>query len=265
MPLQETVESLEDVPEVLHDSYQKGDDGKYHLAGFVPKDRLDEFRNNNITLQKKLERYKGIDPSKVTPDALEELERLRQAEEERQRKEAEKKGEYDKLLAQVQEKANKQTEAEKARADALANQLNKTLRENAARAALEAEDAFVKVMLPHVLAQTEMREIDGQQVAVVVDANGDPKVADATGRLMTIQELVQEMKSQDEWAVGFKAPSAAGGGASGRSGAGGAGNKAFKDMTEREKIDWLEKLTDKHGADEAKRLYYEAVRTGKAA
>lgn len=260
MPLLETVGSLDDVPEVLHDQYEKRDDGQFHLSGYVPKDRLDEFRNNNIALQKKLERYKGIDPGKVTPSMLDELEQLRQADEERKRQEAERKGEYDKLLAQVKDRAKQEAEAERKRADTLAGQLNKTLRENAARQALEAEDAFVKMMLPHVLAQTEMREVDGQQVAVVVDANGDPKVTDSSGRLMTIQDLVKDMKGQDEWAVGFKAPSTAGGGASGRSGAGGAGNKAFKDMTEREKMVWLDGLEEKHGPEEAKRLYAQAVK-----
>ena len=82
---------------------------------------------------------------------------------------------------------------------------------------------------------------------------------------MTIRELVQEMTGQDEWAVGFKAPSTAGGGASGRSGAGGAGNKAFKDMTEREKMDWLGALEEKHGSEEAKRIYTQAVKGARAA
>lgn len=61
------IPKLEDVEEDKRSLYQKGDDGAYYLIveGAVAKDKLDEFRNNNVDLMKKLEAFKGLDPSKV--------------------------------------------------------------------------------------------------------------------------------------------------------------------------------------------------------
>lgn len=60
MALKAVVENLEDVPENLREQYTLRE-GKYYLSiegepdGFVAKARHNEFRNNNITLQQKLE------------------------------------------------------------------------------------------------------------------------------------------------------------------------------------------------------------------
>lgn len=58
---------LEDIPEALRSYYAQGGDGAYYLQveGAVAKERLDEFRNNNVTLQQQLEAFKGLDPTKV--------------------------------------------------------------------------------------------------------------------------------------------------------------------------------------------------------
>lgn len=43
-------------------------DGKFRLnvEGAAPREKLDEFRNNNITLSKQLDAFKGVDPAKYT-------------------------------------------------------------------------------------------------------------------------------------------------------------------------------------------------------
>lgn len=60
------LDSLEGLDENLHSLYVKAEDGKFYLAveGVVSKDKLDEFRNNNIELKKALEKYKDVDPAK---------------------------------------------------------------------------------------------------------------------------------------------------------------------------------------------------------
>jgi hypothetical protein len=65
MGLKYQVDKLEDVPEASRGLYVARD-GKYFLDvdGVVPKERVDEFRNNNIELQRQIDRFKGIDPAK---------------------------------------------------------------------------------------------------------------------------------------------------------------------------------------------------------
>lgn len=54
MALKPVLENLEGIPEALHEHYTQQDDGKYRLSvtGLVPKERLDEFRENNTSLLK---------------------------------------------------------------------------------------------------------------------------------------------------------------------------------------------------------------------
>jgi hypothetical protein len=61
MALKGEVETLDGVPEALHEHYvQEQGSGKYVLAvdGFVPKARVDEFRNTNINLAKERDKLK---------------------------------------------------------------------------------------------------------------------------------------------------------------------------------------------------------------
>lgn len=65
MGLKYQVTKLEDVPEGVRSLYVKqGDIYVLDAEGVVPKERLDEFRNNNIELQKKLDKLKDVDPAK---------------------------------------------------------------------------------------------------------------------------------------------------------------------------------------------------------
>lgn len=61
------IAKLEDVEESLRQYYKQGQDGAYYLdvEGAVAKERLDEFRNNNVDLTKRLEAFKDLDPAKV--------------------------------------------------------------------------------------------------------------------------------------------------------------------------------------------------------
>lgn len=64
--------AFEALPQEVKKEYRLTDDNKYRLdveGGVVPKAKLDEFRNNNIELLKKLEPFKDVDPT-ILPDAL---------------------------------------------------------------------------------------------------------------------------------------------------------------------------------------------------
>jgi len=56
----------EDIPAGLDSHYEANGDGSWHLQveGMVPKAALDESRNNNIELTKKLDKFKDVDVAK---------------------------------------------------------------------------------------------------------------------------------------------------------------------------------------------------------
>jgi hypothetical protein len=70
MPLKLTVENLTDVPEALRGAYKQRTDGAGYIVdiegGVVPKSVHDEFRANNIALQKKLKDLGELTPEQVT-------------------------------------------------------------------------------------------------------------------------------------------------------------------------------------------------------
>lgn len=65
MALKYIIESLEGLDPQIAGLYEQAD-GKFRLnvEGVAPREKLDEFRNNNITLIQKLEAFKDIDPNK---------------------------------------------------------------------------------------------------------------------------------------------------------------------------------------------------------
>lgn len=65
MGMKYQIDKLEEVPEASRALYV-AKDGKYVLDvdGVVAKDKLDEFRNNNINLQQQMDKLKHIDPVK---------------------------------------------------------------------------------------------------------------------------------------------------------------------------------------------------------
>jgi vacuolar-type H+-ATPase subunit I/STV1 len=64
MSLKYVMDSIESLPEDVQKLYALSDNGKYVLngvQGVVPKERLDEFRNNNIKLQQKVEALNSLE------------------------------------------------------------------------------------------------------------------------------------------------------------------------------------------------------------
>jgi hypothetical protein len=65
MGLKYKVAKLEEVPEALRSQYkQEGEAFVLDVEGVVARERLDEFRNNNIALQQQIDKFKNIDPAK---------------------------------------------------------------------------------------------------------------------------------------------------------------------------------------------------------
>ena len=94
MKLKFKLDTLEGLDAAIAALYEQGADGAYYLSvdGAVGKDKLDEFRNNNVKLLKDLEKFKDVDPAKY-----QELLALAKKQEEKKLIDA---GEIDKVVEQ---------------------------------------------------------------------------------------------------------------------------------------------------------------------
>lgn len=66
MTLKFMLDTIEGLAEGVASMYEKTEDGKFRLdvEGAVPREKLEEFRNTNISLMKNLESFKGVDVKK---------------------------------------------------------------------------------------------------------------------------------------------------------------------------------------------------------
>ena len=94
MKLKFKLDTLEGLDAAIAALYEQAADGAYYLSvdGAVGKDKLDEFRNNNVKLLKDLEKFKDVDPAKY-----QELLALAKKQEEKKLIDA---GEIDKVVEQ---------------------------------------------------------------------------------------------------------------------------------------------------------------------
>lgn len=211
MSLAATLDTLEGLAEDLHEDYEEKD-GKFHLKllnGLVSADKVEDVsglksalnkeRDNASAASKKVraleEQFAGVD--------LEEYNRLKELERTEEEKNAEKKGEWDKLKLQMTEAHNKELDGRTARENKLLSVLESKTIDAEAITALTELEGNVALMLPHVKKRVKMIEEDGTFVARVVDEAGNPRV-NGDGDFLKVKELVSEMRDQDTFAGAFK-------------------------------------------------------------
>lgn len=210
MALKLVVDTIEAVEENFRNLYEKGPDGKFSLMvdGAVPKDKLDEFRNNNIELKKQLEKFKDVDPAKYQ-EAMKTLKAL----EEKKLVDA---GNLDEVIAQRVAELNQEHKTALEERDAkltLANrQLEHLMIDTTAKSAA-AQNGVISFALDDVVlrAKTVFKVVDGSVVAT----EGGKQLYDKDGMTpLTIDSWVKGLKKSAPHL--FSLPVGGGAGGSGR-------------------------------------------------
>ena len=218
-----------------HQSLYVERDGAWLLDadGVVSQSKLDEFRQNNITLTNQLKRFEGIDP-----DAVHQL-----AEDKRKLEESQqlKAGEVDKVIEARLKAAradwDKQHGVVVAERDALHGRLS----------AIQIDQAVVNEATKRGLRPTAIPDITSRARMTFKLVNGVPQAFDGDGQTartgkdgvspMTLAEWVDALVSDAPHL--FEAN--AGGGAAG-SGSGGAGNRSVKNPFRKESWNLTEQM-----------------------
>jgi hypothetical protein len=207
MALKLEVEKLDDVPESARSLYKEVD-GRFRLDVDVDdavKTATSKANKEAAQFRHQVKKWEGLGK---TPEEIQELlEMAAKAEEEK----ALKGGEWEKLKQQMMDQHNKALSAKDTSLQTMRGTLEKHLIDGAATAAIAEAKGVPQLLLPHVRAQVRVVEEDGNFVARVVNAKGEPRV-DGKGEFMSIADLVGEMRQNEVFGRAFESSGAGGSG-----------------------------------------------------
>jgi len=222
MPLKAILTSLDGIDQALHDLYRQ--DGERFVLDVEPsegwaledvhglKNALQSERARARQFEQIAKKFDGMD-SEAASAALEAVANggLNSDDKFKKRLEAREK--------ELQDKFQRDLKAAESRASGLEGELEKQLIHNATVEALRKHGGNVDLLLPHVKSQTRLEEAGNGWRVVVVGDNGEPRVSMKTGSVdnMTIDELVEGLRSNETFAPAFSGSGASGGGSVGSS------------------------------------------------
>ena len=201
------LESLEKVPSQYQGLYVKDEAaGKFNLDPELAK-RLD---TSGLTTALDKERKASREAAKT----LSSYQKFGKLEEIQARLEAAEKGsgvnveklKADMLAAHTAELSERDGSIQKMRSS-----LERHLIDAEAATALSEHKGSSMLLLPHVRDRVKVVEENGEFVARVVDAEGDPR-GNGKGGFMSIKDLVVELKKNPEFARAFESSGTSGGG-----------------------------------------------------
>jgi len=202
--LKAKVQDIEDVAEPLREFYAPDDSGGFKLAvdGMVGvnevsglKSALEKEKEKRRLYGEKLQALGGVDPD--------EYKKLKEDADLRAIKDAEKKGEWDKLRTQLVAQHEKEMKEQKLGNDAMRGSLDRFLIEAEATREIAANHGTPELLLPIVKQRVRVIAENGSFVARVLDEHGDPMISDAKGTPMTIGQLVQSLKESEVYGRAF--------------------------------------------------------------
>lgn len=246
MALKPVLDSLEGVPDVLHEHYAKQEDGKFRLAvtGLVPKERLDEFRDNNTTL---LKQNKDLADrlAKYDDDEIEDL----------RKKAASGKGptpeEIDKLVEErtgkMRKKHDEEVNAYKTREGTLRSRYEREVIDKGLIAAAVAAGC-VETAVDDIVARGRATFVLDEEERVVPRGRDGKVIYGADGEPLSMKEWMQGLAQGAPHL--FKASSGGGAGGNGGGGASSGVRSKAELTTPKMKSDFIAK----HGLEKFRAL-----------
>jgi hypothetical protein len=203
---------FEKLSEPVRPFYEPQEDGTMRLRGFEDtralKNALGRVRAERDQGKEKLKEFEGYDPG--------ELARLRAVEEKVKREAELTRSEFDRQFTEASDQYKAQIELLAGQNEVYKRDLNRALVDNQAVMDITTRGGKAAWLLPHIKDHTEMREVDGRHVAVVIGDDGKPRLkkgATQTTDFLPIADYVDELKEHPEFEDAFRGTGATGGGA----------------------------------------------------
>lgn len=243
MKLKRVVADLEAVPEEFRGLYVADADGKSHRLELDEEGDSDPAVLKRTLARLRKEKEDSDKALKVYKDKIPDLEEFDELTAKLAKLEAAGKGDTPKAEELADKLASLRTELEtgyakeskkdkqarkeaEERAEAATASLQRILREGEATRAIAGAKGRVKPLLPSVLPHLKVVEVNGES-AVRVYKGGEERLDPKTGEPMSVDQLVAEMKGQEDYAPLFEGSQAQGSGARAVRGEGAGGNVVY--------------------------------------
>lgn len=141
-----------------------------------------------------------------------------------------------KMREQIMGEAQGQIAEAKERSNLLQGALKHSLVNSAALGAIAKHKGTAELLMPIIQSKVQMTEKDGKFGVQVIDDQGSVRYSSTSGGLMTVDELVVEMKAHPAYGMAFKTDLKAGGGEGGQAGQRTLHSKDVSNMTATDKI-----------------------------
>ncbi|NBW17560.1 MAG: hypothetical protein EBR82_57250 [Caulobacteraceae bacterium] len=229
MPIEQIFDTREDAPEWIRPALLE-QDGKFvfqaelaHEVGGLKK-ALETERKQKAEAEKRLKGFEGVD--------VDQYQKLMAERDEIEAKQAQKAGDW----VSREEQLKKQLQADLAKREGhytaeiqgrdakialMQSALERSLITAEATSAISALKGTPELLLPHVMQRVRIFEEDGDYTVKVLDAQGQPRIADVKGTPFTIKHLVEEMRNDPVFGRAFEASGTGGSGAQNGNKAGG--------------------------------------------
>lgn len=214
--LNPVVENIDEVPESHRELYEARD-GKHYLAKPIKLDDTAELRSA-LAQERELRKKTAAEAKNLPPEVQEKLKKADELE----RREMERKGEYDRSLKSLEERLSAKAQQAEERTKIVTGALERTITQNAATVALNAARGDVEGLLPHLLPMLRAVEDPSQPGkfdVIVVDPakGGTEQKLNEKMQPMSIEEAVNELRGHRSLSKLFDASPASGPGGIGSS------------------------------------------------
>ena len=280
MKLAQVMDTLDGIPEELHENYEKSDDGKFTLTllkGLVSEGDQDTYDALRGAIEKErtdkrseATKRRELETAIETLGGIEAIKELRAQQEDAERTNLEKKGQYDTLLNQVKEEHSRELDKATAKNAVLTARLDREIRGRQVMEAIAKHGGNPNLLQPILMQATKLAGQDDDNGDLRVEIfKDDVMLVDGEGRSLTVEGYVERLRADEAYAGAFKGTGNSGGGGEGGGGGkppagggdgGGGGippelaSLTRGNMTPRQKVDIQNALTDKHGGDREKAL-----------
>jgi len=254
---QETYDGLDSI---LQSEYRKNSDGKLQLAVTAVdgmsldnvaslKSSLQKERENVSAEKEKVKSFEGIDAT----EAKDAISKVKDMADWTPSEEVQKK--IDAKVNQMAKKHKDELEGFQGEINLTTAQLQKAMIDTDAISALSKERGKPKLLLPHIRNMTRLKKSEnGAYIVEVLDGEGNVRISPEAGNtgLMSVEELVAEMKVMDDFAPAFDG--------SGQSGSGSGGSESSRSGSSSQVVLTKEESRDPHKYRAAREL---ATKEGK--